>query len=153
MTVEKYNENSYNQEQHAIEEKIIELEIYALDKYFKGDMSGYLDIWSKDNFSYFDAGTEERADSYEQVKQFLEENVAGKMHADKYDFHYPRVQLSSDTAVLTYQLHADTSLIEMHYNVIEVFQKNKNNEWKVIHSTWDLITPYSTDVKKPKEII
>ncbi|WP_200804218.1 hypothetical protein [Limosilactobacillus caccae] len=52
-------------------------------------------------------------------------------------------------AVLTYQLHANTSMIEMNYNVIEVFQK-VNDEWKVIHSTWDLITPFSPDVKRLK---
>jgi len=150
MTTKKYEETLYTKEQHETEQKIIDLEKYALDKYFKGDMSGYLDIWSKDNFSYFDAGTKERADTYAEVKQFLEDKVAGKMHADSYDFHFPRVQLSEDTAVLTYQLHADTSMIEMHYNVIEVFQKNQNNEWKVIHSTWDLINPFSPDVKKPK---
>lgn len=153
MAIKKYIEEQYDQEQHALEEKIVALEVSALDKYFKGDVSGYLDIWSKDNFSYFDAGTKERSDSYEQVKLFLETVVAGKMHADTYDFHYPRVQLSADTAVLTYQLHADTPFIEMHYNVIEVFQKNKNNDWKVIHSTWDLITPFSPDIKRPKVIV
>ena len=54
--------------------------------------------------------------------------------------------------MLTYQLHADTSLIEMHYNVIEIFQK-EGTAWKVIHSTWDLIMPFSPDVKRPKTAI
>ncbi len=32
---------------------ISELEKSALDKWFKGDTSGYREIWSKNNFSYF----------------------------------------------------------------------------------------------------
>lgn len=136
-------------DQAAITQHIISLEKAALDKYFAGDMSGYLELWSKDNFSYFDANCVERADSYQQVADFLQEKVAGRMHADRYDFHNPRVQLGQDMAVLTYQLHADTTMIEMHYNVIEVFQK-EHGEWHVIHSTWDLITPFSPDVKRPK---
>ena len=38
----------------------------------------------------------------------------------------------------------------MHYNVIEVFRR-KADGWEVIHSTWDLITPFSPDVKRPKQ--
>lgn len=153
MPIKAYVEKRYTMEQQKIVEEIIACEKYALDKYFKGDMSGYFEIWSHDNFSYFDAGTKERADTYEEIADHLNAVVAGKMYAESYDYHFPRVQLSEDTAVLTYQLHADTSLIEMHYNVIEVFQKNKQNDWKVIHSTWDLITPFSQDIKKPKIIV
>ncbi|WP_296768473.1 hypothetical protein [Selenomonas sp.] len=43
-------------------------------------------------------------------------------------------------------------MIEMHYNVIEIFHK-EDGVWKVIHSTWDLITPFSPDVKRPKTTI
>lgn len=136
-------------EANKITEEVIKLEKDALDKYFQGDMSGYLELWSKDNFTYFDANCKERIDTHEEIADFLNNNVAGKMHADSYDFHAPRVQVGKDMAVLTYQLHADTSMIEMDYNVIEVFQK-VNNKWEVIHSTWDLIMPFSPDVKRPK---
>jgi len=121
-------------ENDALTEKIIGLEKGALDKWFKGDTSGYLDIWSKDNFSYFDSFKAERIDDYNQIKQFVLANVEGKLFADSYNFKTPRVQASEDMAVLTYQLFADTSLNEMRYNCIEVYQR-ENKDWKVIHST------------------
>ena len=70
-----FYEQAYTGEQQRIAEEVIALEKDALDKYFQGDMSGYLELWSKKNFTY------------------------------------------------------------------------------VIHSTWDLITPFSLDVKRPKTSI
>lgn len=145
-------EKNYTEEQQKLAQEIIALEKDALDKYFQGDMTGYLELWSKDNFTYFDANCKERIDTYEEVADFLTNVIGKRMHADSYAFHAPRVQFGKDMAVLTYQLHADTSLIEMHYNVIEIFQK-EGTAWKVIHSTWDLITPFSPDVKRPKTAI
>lgn len=55
-------------------------------------------------------------------------------------------------AVLTYQLHADTSLIDMHYNCIEVFQKEEDG-WHVIHSTWSFIRPMDMDFGSAKDIV
>ena len=141
-------ETKYTAEEQKIVDNIIELERSALEKYFKGDMSGYLNLWSKTNFSYFDANCAKRIDDYKDIKKFLLDNVEGKMHADSFDYYKPRVQLGKDMAVLTYQLHSDTNFIEMHYNVIEVFQL-EGSEWKVIHSTWDLIQPFG-DIKRPK---
>lgn len=130
---------------------LIQLERDALDKYYAGDMSGYYNIWSHDNFSYFDAGHDKRIDNFTDIKAFMDQNLAGKMHADSYQFVSPRVQLHGDTGILTYQLFADTNFINMKYNVVEVFQKNAKGEWKVVHSTWDTITPYSRDLSKDQK--
>lgn len=117
-----------------LEQQLITLEKRALAKWFKGDTSGYLNIWSTKNFSYFDGAVDKRVDSYDQVKKMVLENVEGKLFADKYEFCDPRVQAVKDMGVLTYQLHAKTTLIDMHYNCIEVYQKEAEN-WQVIHST------------------
>lgn len=139
-------------ENDALTEKIIGLEKGALDKWFKGDTSGYLNIWSKDNFSYFDSFKAERIDDYNQIKQFVLANVEGKLFADSYNFKAPRVQASEDMAVLTYQLFADTSLNEMRYNCIEVYQR-ENNDWKVIHSTWSVIRPMDMTFEPHKTLV
>lgn len=139
-------------ENDALTEKIIGLEKGALDKWFKGDTSSYLDIWSKDNFSYFDSFKAERIDDYNQIKQFVLANVEGKLFADSYNFKTPRVQASEDMAVLTYQLFADTSLNEMRYNCIEVYQR-ENNDWKVIHSTWSVIRPMDMNFEPHKTLV
>ena len=83
---------AYTEDQQRIAEEVIALEKDALDKYFQGDMSGYLELWSKENFAYFDAHCKERADTYEEVADFLTNVIGRRMHADSYDFHAPRVQ-------------------------------------------------------------
>jgi len=135
-----------------LENKIITLEKGALDKWFKGDTSGYLSIWSQKSFSYFDGAVEKRVDTYDDVKKLVLANVEGKLFADKYDFCYPRVQAVEDMAVLTYQLHAKTTLIDMHYNCIEVYQKESNG-WHVIHSTWSFIRPMDMNFGVAKSIV
>ena len=64
------------------------------------------------------------------------------MHSDKYEIVDPRVQFGVDMGILTYQLFADTNFVYMEYNVIEVFQKESDGVWRVVHSTWDKIKPY-----------
>lgn len=56
-------------------------------------------------------------------------------------------------AVLTYQLFADTNLINMAYDCIEVFQKEENGKWHVIHSTWSFIRPMDHDFNQAKNIV
>lgn len=70
-----------------------------------------------------------------------------------YDFRVPRVQIGKDMAVLTYQLFADTTLINMAYNCIEVYQKEDNGEWHVIHSTWSFIRPMDHDFNRAKTVV
>jgi hypothetical protein len=64
------------------------------------------------------------------------------------------VQFSNDSsmAVLTFQLHANTSLLNMHYNCIEVCLREKEG-WRVAHSTWSFIQPLSNDFGTVKEIV
>lgn len=123
---------------------IVALERAALDKWFRGDTSGYANLWSQRSFSYFDAVVNRRVDSHATIMDFLQ-TIEGKLFAESYDFSEPRVQLGSGMAVLTYQLFAKTTLMDMAYNCIEVFQRECDGEWRVIHSTWSCIRPM--DVK------
>jgi len=140
-------EQHYSDEEHKLADHLIGLEKSALDKWFKGDTSGYETLWSQRSFTYFDAVMTERVDDYETIKEFLK-SIDGKLFADSYDFRHPRIQAVKDMAVLTYQLYSKTNLIDMEYNVIEVFQKEDDN-WKVIHSTWSFIRPM--DKKFPEK--
>lgn len=132
-------EQNYSDEERTLADHLIALEKSALDKWFKGDTSGYEALWSERSFTYFDAVVTERVDDYETIKAFLK-SIDGKLFADSYDFLNPRIQAANDMAVLTYQLYAKTNRIDMEYNVIEIFQKEDDN-WKVIHSTWSFIRP------------
>ena len=140
-----------NEEEKKLAEHIISLEKDALDKWFKGDTSGYANLWSKKSFTYFDAVVKKRTEDYATISEFLK-NLEGKLFADKYDFVEPRVQIGKDMAVLTYQLFAKTNLNDLEYNCIEVFQK-EDDQWKVIHSTWSFIRPMDKDFTKAKKVV
>lgn len=145
-------EQQYTPEERELAAYIIGLEKAALDKWFKGDTSGYEQLWSKRSFTYFDGVVTERIDDHATIAAVLK-TIDGKLFADSYDFRSPRVQFGTDMAVLTYQLFADTSLIDMAYNCIEIYQKEANGEWHVIHSTWSFVRPMDMNFGKAKEIV
>ena len=124
-------------EERRLAEELIALERSALDKWFNGDTSGYAALWSRRSFTYFDGVVAERVEDHETIEAFLK-MLDGKLFADSYDFRNPRVQTGNDMAVLTYQLFAKTTLLDMAYNCVEVFQKEDDGVWRVIHSTWSL---------------
>lgn len=151
------NENSvhhehYTPQEAAVVNHLISAEKAALDKWFKGDVSGYEALWSKRSFTYFDATTPKRVENHETIEKFLK-SIAGKLFAASYDFRSPRVQLGKGMAVLTFQLFAKTNLIDMEYNCVEVFQKEIDDQWRVIHSTWSFIRPMDKDFKAAPTVV
>lgn len=140
-------------EQIETAEHIVDLEKAALNLWFNGQTKGYSDLWSRESFSYFDGVVAQRIDSYNDIVKVLE-SIDGKLYApDGYKFENPRVQLFGDTAILTYQLYAKTTLIDMKYNCIEVYHKDKSGEWHVVHSTWSFIRPMDMDFGTAKEVV
>ena len=87
------------------------MEKAALKKWFNGDSSGYRDLWSKKNFSYFDAVCVNRVDNYDEIAKLATERVDGKLYAKRYEVRNERVQAAKDMAVLTYQLYYESNLI------------------------------------------
>lgn len=140
-------ELAYTNEERKLAEHIIELEKGALDKWFHGDTTGYEQLWSRRSFSYFDSVGAKRVDDHATIAQFLK-TIEGKLFADDYELCNPRVQIGKDMAVLTYQLFAKTTLLDMEYNCIEVYQLEENGDWHVIHSTWSFIRPMEKIRKK-----
>lgn len=145
MSATYVKESDATAEEQKIASLLVEKEKAALCKWFKGDVSGYESLWSKRSFSYFDMAVKKRVDGYSEISEFLQ-SIKGKLFAEKFEFLNPRVQIAGEMAVLTYQLFAKTSLMDMAYNCIEVFQREADGEWRVIHSTWSCIRPM--DVKE-----
>lgn len=145
-------ELEYTAEQRELAAHIIGLERAALDKWFKGDTSGYEQLWSEHSFTYFDGVVTKRVDDHATIAAFLK-TIDGKLFAKSYDMRAPRVQFGEDMAVLTYQLFADTTLIDMKYNCIEVYQKEKDGKWRVIHSTWSFLRPMDMNFGQAKEVV
>ncbi|WP_312508794.1 nuclear transport factor 2 family protein [Chryseobacterium culicis] len=140
------------EEEKQLAEHIIALEEGALEKWFKGDTSGYAQIWSKRTFTYFDAVETKRLEDFASMADLFQ-RVEGKLNAKSYEVRSPRVQIGIDMAVLTYQLFAKTNILDIDYNCIEVFQKEEDGNWYVIHSTWSIIRPMEMDFSKLKDIV
>lgn len=141
-----------NKEDKQLAEHIIGLEESALEKWFKGDTSGYAELWSKRSFTYFDGVEAKRLEDFASMADLFD-RVEGKLSAKSYEIRNPRVQPAIDMAVLTYQLFAKSNLIDIDYNCIEVFQKEEDGAWRAIHSTWSIIRPMEVDFSKFKEIV
>lgn len=118
--------------------KIIALETAALEKWNKGNPSGYLELYSPD-FTYLDPFLEKRLDGFDKIEALYEE-MRGKVRVDKYEIIEPVVQATDEMAVLTYNLISYTEETVYKWNCTEVY-KLVANEWKIIHNHWSLIKP------------
>ena len=103
-------------------------------------------------FPYFDAVVTKRVDNHATIAEFLK-TIEGKLFADSYDFSNPRVQFGQDMAVLTYQLFAKTTLIDMEYNCIEVFRKKRMESGMLFILLWSFIRPMDKKFGTEKEIV
>lgn len=129
------------------------LEKEALTLWFNGQTSGYNNLWSSKSFSYFDGVVEKRIDSHGEIEKVLQ-TIEGKLFApDGYRLENPRVQIFGDTAILTFQIYAKTTLIDMKYNCVEVYHEDIDGEWRVVHSTWSFIRPMDMDFNKATQVV
>ncbi len=111
--------------------EILALEKAAMERWCKGDVEGYLDN-SSDEVTYFDPLTAKRLNGLLELSK-LYRSFAGQFHFDRFEFEDPKVQLSGDVAVLTYNLVAYVDSKEERWNATMVYQKARGR-WKIIHT-------------------
>ena len=80
---------------------IIALEKSALEKWNRGDPSGYLDL-SADDVAYFDPFTEHRLDGLEALKKYYEP-IKGQIQDSKYEMFNPKVTATSEYGCIDIQ--------------------------------------------------
>ncbi len=122
--------------------EIMRLERSAMERWRKGDPSGFLEICAPE-VTYFDSGTPARIDGLDELKKEYGKR-AGRIHYDVMDFVRPVVRVYGDTAVLFYQffsttLDADGAVrSRTPWNCTEVYAKTGGG-WKIVHTHWSLI--------------
>lgn len=126
-------------EKENIAAKIIEMEKIALEKWNHGNPSGYLDIYSE-HITYFDPFQEKRLDGLETMKKFYE-SLRGEITVDKYEMINPTVEVSYQSAVLSYNLISYSGITTYKWNCTEVYQMENNSKWKIVHNHWSLTNP------------
>lgn len=125
-------------QQEEITETIIGLERAALDRWGKGDPSGFLEISAPD-VVYFDPFLERRLDSLDSLTGYYE-SLCGKVKFDRYELINPRVQSSADIAVLTFNYVSYSGEAESRWNCTEVFRRTEKG-WRIVQTHWAITRP------------
>lgn len=112
---------------------IIAMEQAALDRWGKGDPSGFLEISGPD-VVYFDPYLERRIDGFEALTRYYEA-IRGKVHIDRYELLNPKVQVGENMAVLTFNYVSYGGETQNRWNCTEVYRR-ANGVWRIIQTHW-----------------
>ena len=114
--------------------EIIELERRALDRWGKGDPSGFLEISASD-VVYFDPFQSRRLNGIEELRA-LYESIRGQVQIAHFELLNPHVQAVEDMAVLTFNYLAEgTNEVTSRWNCTEVFRR-EGETWRIIQTHW-----------------
>jgi predicted enzyme related to lactoylglutathione lyase/ketosteroid isomerase-like protein len=117
---------------------VIAMERAALDRWGKGDPSGFLEICAPD-VVYFDPWQERRLDGLEALSR-LYEGIRGQVQITRYELLNPKVQLCGDAAVLTFNFVGEGEKRTDRWNCTEVYRRTPGG-WRIIQTHWSLTQP------------
>jgi hypothetical protein len=117
---------------------IIAMERAALDRWGKGDPSGFIEI-SAPEVVYFDPFLNQRLDGLEALMRYYEA-IRGKVQIDRYELINPKVQLYGDMAVLTFNYVSYSGQVQNRWNCTEVYCC-KDGRWRIIQTHWSFTEP------------
>lgn len=113
---------------------IVGLERDALDRWGRGDPSGFLEISAPD-VVYFDPFLKRRIDGLEELTRHLE-GIRGKVQISRYELLNPKVQLIGDAAVLTFNyVSYGGNENEFRWNCTEVYRLESAG-WRIVQTHW-----------------
>ena len=115
------------------EDVVLALERAALDRWAKGDPSGFLEICVP-GVSYFDPFLERRLDGLDALAAYYE-SLRGKVHLDGHELLDPRVILHGDLAVLTFNYVSWSGPDVCRWNCTEVYRTTSAG-WRIGHTHW-----------------
>ena len=113
---------------------IIAMETAALERWGKGDPSGFLEICAPD-VVYFDPQREIRLDGRQALSEYYE-TIRGKVSIDRFELINPLVQFVGDAAVLTFNYASYSGSEDAHrWNCTEVYRR-LGDTWEIIQTHW-----------------
>ncbi len=122
----------------ALQEELMALERGAMERWLRGDPSGFLEISAPD-VVYFDPYREWRVDGLEALTRIYEE-LRGKIFAARFELLNPRVQQVGDAAVLTFNFVSYGGDDPLRWNCTEVYRRDPAG-WRIIQSHWSYTWP------------
>jgi uncharacterized protein (TIGR02246 family) len=140
--------------QGDVTETIIGIERAALDRWGKGDPSGFFEIMAPHQ-TYFDPMTDKRIDGHEALTAYIAP-FAGKISIERVEMIDPKVHRVGDVAVLTFNLNDYGAQLAggpkgtARWNATEVYQRI-NGSWKIVHSHWSFVKPELIEAPEAQE--
>jgi hypothetical protein len=117
-----------------VTQEILALEHDALERWAKGDPSGFLEISARD-VTYFDPFLVQRIDGFDALRDYYEA-LRGKVSAQSFRWINPVVQQYGTVAVLTFNfvcvLASDK---ELRWNCTEVYHRTDPG-WRIVQTHW-----------------
>ncbi|WP_080903558.1 nuclear transport factor 2 family protein [Parabacteroides sp. Marseille-P3160] len=120
-----------------IKTSIIALEKHALELWNNGNPDGFINL-SSTEVVYIDPAFEQKLEGKKALEDYYN-IIRGKIKIDQYEMINPTVQLSSDTAVLTYNYEAHRGGMAFKMNCTEVYRLNSTNKWEILHTHWSFV--------------
>lgn len=117
---------------------LVALEREALERWCKGDPSGFLEISAAD-VVYFDPFVDRRIDGLGALTRYYEA-LRGQVSADTFELHQPRVHHAGPMAVLTFNFESSGAAGRMRWNCTEVY-RNDPDGWRIVQTHWSLTKP------------
>ena len=115
-------------------DEIIHLEKRALERWCRGDPSGFLEISASD-VVYFDPFLDRRLDGLSALTAYYE-SLRGKISASRFEVLRPRVQLVGGAAVFTFNFVSYGSSEDVHrWNCTEVYRRDPEG-WRIVQTHW-----------------
>lgn len=117
----------------AVASVLIATERGAMDRWAKGDPSGYMAILA-DDVTIFDPRFDARLDGRAAAIAYYEQ-VRGKASIPRYEFLNPQVQQLGDGAVLTFNFvsYDANGAVTSRWNFTEVYRR-AGGRWEIIQS-------------------
>lgn len=127
---------------------IIAMEKAALDRWGKGDPSGFLEICAPD-VVYFDPYIAVRIDGLPALTEYYR-TLWGMVHFDRFKLLNPAVQISGNLAVLTFNYVSYTGVDSDLWNCTEVYRRAENGRWQIIQTHWSYTEVFKNKMKAEK---
>lgn len=119
----------------SIAEDVIALERGALDRWCRGDPSGFLEI-SAAEVRYFDPFQAKRLDGLANLSAYYE-SLRGQVSAVRWEMIDPRVEVIGSAAVLTFNFvsYGGDEGNRMRWNCTEVYRRDDAG-WRIVQTHW-----------------
>ena len=118
--------------------ELLALERGALERWCRGDPSGFLELCAPD-VVYFDPYRARRVDGLVALTAINEE-LRGKVFAERLELQSPLVQRAGDAAVLTFNFNSYSGEDALRWSCTEVYRRDPAG-WRIIQTHWSYAWP------------